>query len=136
LSPGYLLKLKERFESGSDDYNMTKQGLKEFFKCSDAEVATIFEKFDSDGNGSIDSYEWMCFLALVSHGNLEEKAELLFNLYDFDKSQSISKDELTVLMTNALTAMRCMEGRPAPTVNEIETKTAAFFKEADTDKNN
>ena len=39
-------------------------------------------------------------------------------------------------MTNTLTALRNMEGKPAPTVNDIEQKTAAFFKEADTDKNN
>lgn len=41
LSPGYILKLKERFENGSDDYNLTKQGLKEFFKCRDHEVDVV-----------------------------------------------------------------------------------------------
>ena len=41
LSPGYILKLKERFENGSDDYNLTKQGLKEFFKCKDHEVDVV-----------------------------------------------------------------------------------------------
>jgi hypothetical protein len=42
--------------------------------------------FDSDGNGSIDSYEFVCALSLMSHATLDEKAELIFNLYDFDKS--------------------------------------------------
>lgn len=54
--------------------------------------------FDTDGNGSIDHYEFVCALSLMSHATLDEKAELIFNLYDFDRSQSISKEELTVLM--------------------------------------
>ena len=89
-----------------------------------------------DGNGSIDSYEFLCFLSLMSHGTLDEKAELIFNLYDFDKSQSISKDELTVLMTNALTALKSMERKPAPTIAEIEKKTNMFFESADANRDN
>ena len=61
--------------------------------------------FDTDGNGTIDSYEFICALSLVSHATLDEKAELIFNLYDFDKSLSISKEELTVLMANSLSAL-------------------------------
>lgn len=75
--------------------------------------------FDTDGNGTIDSYEFICALSLVSHATLDEKAELIFNLYDFDKSLSISKEELTVLMANSLTALKSIEGKPAPTLVEI-----------------
>lgn len=41
LTPGYILKLKERFESGSNDYCLTKQGLKDFFKCKDHEIEVV-----------------------------------------------------------------------------------------------
>lgn len=92
--------------------------------------------FDLDGNGSIDSYEFVCALSLMSHGTLDEKAELIFNLYDFDRSQSISRDELTVMMTNALAALKSMEGKPAPSIAEVEKKTTEFFVASDTDKNN
>lgn len=88
--------------------------------------------FDSDNNGSIDSYEFMAFLTLMTHGTLRERAETLFQLYDFDQSNSISKDELSVLMQNALTALKCMEGKPGPTLEEIEQKTSEFFRAADT----
>lgn len=44
------------------------------------------DMFDSDQNGSIDSYEFVCALSLMSHATLDEKAELIFNLYDFDRS--------------------------------------------------
>ena len=86
-----------------------------------------------DQNGSIDSYEFVCALSLMSHATLDEKAELIFNLYDFDRSGSISKDELTVLMANTMASLKSMEKKPAPTINEIEQKTNAFFSAADTD---
>jgi Ca2+-binding EF-hand superfamily protein len=57
---------------------------------------------------------------MMSHATLNEKAELIFNLYDFDRSQCISKDELTVLMTNVLSSLKNMEGKSAPTIAEIE----------------
>lgn len=56
-------------------------------------------------------------------------------MYDFDKSKYISRDELTILMTNSLTALRALEKGPAPSVEEIEAKTEAFFKKSDTDGN-
>jgi len=36
-------------------------------------------------------------------------------------------------MTNALTALKNMEGKPAPTISEIELKTNEFFEQADED---
>lgn len=73
-----------------------------------------------DQNGSIDSYEFVCALSILSNASLDEKAELIFNLYDFDRSQSISREELTVLMTNVLAALKGMEGKPAPLIKEVE----------------
>jgi hypothetical protein len=45
FSPGYILKLKQRFEQGSEDFTLTKDGLKEFFKCSDRECEVVSYKF-------------------------------------------------------------------------------------------
>jgi Ca2+-binding EF-hand superfamily protein len=69
-----------------------------------------------DGNGKIDSYELICALAMLSHSTLEEKAELIFNLYDFDGSKYISEDELVILLTNSLTAINNMQKKPPPTI--------------------
>jgi hypothetical protein len=38
LSPGYILKMKQRFESASEEYQLDKKALKEYFKCRDPEV--------------------------------------------------------------------------------------------------
>ena len=89
-----------------------------------------------DGNGSIDSYEFVCALSLMSHATLDEKIQLIFNLYDFDRSNSISKDELTVLMANTMASLKSMEGKPAPTINEIEAKTEEWFTSADRNRDN
>ena len=70
----------------------------------------------------------------MSHGTLDEKAELVFSLYDFDGSRSLSKDELTVLMNNTLTSMNVMQNKQPPSINEVAKKTDEFFLKADTNK--
>ena len=41
LSPGYILKIKQRFESASEEYQLDKKALKDYFKCTDAEVDEV-----------------------------------------------------------------------------------------------
>ena len=38
-------------------------------------------------------------------------------------------------MTNSLTALRALEKGPAPSIEEIESKTDEFFRKSDTDGN-
>lgn len=38
----------------------------------------------------------------------KEKARLIFNLYDFDKNQTITVNELVVLLKTAMTALNSM----------------------------
>lgn len=58
---------------------------------------------------------------------------MIFTLYDFDGSKYISRDELVILITNALTALKSMQKQPAPSIQEIEKKTDEFFKKSDVD---
>ena len=67
----------------SDDFTLDRESLKKFFKCSNKECDTVsfrrgltnqfqvFQLFDMDGNGKIDSYEFICALAMMSHGTLD-----------------------------------------------------------------
>mmetsp|Transcript_34586 Transcript_34586/g.25733 ORF Transcript_34586/g.25733 Transcript_34586/m.25733 type:complete len:183 (-) Transcript_34586:41-589(-) len=87
-----------------------------------------------DGNGKIDSYELICALAMLSHSTLDEKAELIFSLYDFDGSRYITRDELVILLTNSLTAINSMSKKAAPTIEQLEAKTNEFFRLADVDQ--
>lgn len=75
-------------------------------------------------------------MTFLSNSNLDEKAELIFDLYDFDGSKYISRDELVILMTNALTALNSMNKQKAPTLTEIENKVDEFFEKSDTNRDN
>ncbi len=75
-------------------------------------------------------------MAFLSNSNLDEKAELIFDLYDFDGSKYISRDELVILMTNALTALNNMNKQKPPTLTEIENKVDEFFEKSDTNRDN
>lgn len=75
-------------------------------------------------------------MTFLSNSNLDEKAELIFDLYDFDGSKYISRDELVILMTNALTALNKMSQLKPPTLTEIENKVDEFFEKSDTNRDN
>jgi Ca2+-binding EF-hand superfamily protein len=96
----------------------------------------LLEYFDTNGDGKVDSQEFLCAMAFLSNSNLDEKAELLFDLYDFDGSKYISKDELVILMTNSLTSLNKMDKKKPPTLVEIENKVDEFFEKADTNRDN
>jgi Ca2+-binding EF-hand superfamily protein len=58
----------------------------------------------------------MCAMSFLSHGTLNQKAELIFGLYDFDKSGTLTMDEMTALMINAIASLNAMEGKVKPTM--------------------
>ena len=84
-----------------------------------------------DDNGKIDSYELTCALTMLSGESLEDKAEVVFSLYDYDGNKYLTQDELVILMTNVLAAMNCIKKLPAPSIQDIEKKTEEFFAKAD-----
>jgi Ca2+-binding EF-hand superfamily protein len=71
-------------------------------------------------------------MALLSSGTLDERAELIFNLYDFNSDNFLSKDELAILVTNCQTAINNMTGKPKPDINAIDKLTAQYFEALDT----
>lgn len=69
----------------------------------------------------------------MSAPTFDQKAEMLFSLYDNDKSTTLSMDEIQVMMSNALNALMILDGKEPPSVHEIATRTKAHFKASDTD---
>ena len=58
----------------------------------------------------------------------------MFNIYDFDKSQLITTDELTILLKTALTALNSMIKKGPPTLLEIQKKSEEILEKYDFNK--
>lgn len=93
------------------------------------------EMLDDDKNGTIDAFEFMCTMAMLSRGTLDERIALLFALYDFDESGIVTQDEFTALMFNAWTALLAMEKKERPNLNDVEFKVSTILKYIDRESN-
>ena len=61
--------------------------------------------FDKDGDQSIDFREFICGLSITCHGTREDKLRWAFNMYDIDKSGTITEDELTEIIRSIYNMM-------------------------------
>lgn len=135
FSPKFILKLKETFEIQSDNYKLSKEELEKYFKCSVKEQDILFEVFDPKDLGYVDAYEFLITMCLLANGTLLEKAELVFQLYDFDKSGLLSEDEFFQLSVNCMTSLCAMEGKAIPTIHYLEKHCRKLFTKIDKDFN-
>lgn len=87
-----------------------------------------------DNSGKIDSYEFICALALISHATLQEKSAAIFRLYDFDNSLVLNFDEMVVLIRCCLCSLAAMCGRrDIPSIQSVEEKVDQLFNRHDKD---
>ncbi|XP_033738943.1 visinin-like protein 1 [Pecten maximus] len=54
----------------------------------------MFNKFDTDKNGRVDMREFIVGLLMSDTKNLDQKIKFAFEMYDIDKSGTISRDEV------------------------------------------
>ncbi len=127
LNPSAIAKLKQTFQKGSS-VNLDKRQAMSILNISQRETDILFDYFDMDGNGQIDSYELTCAIAMLVHSSIDLRAEFLFKLYDFDQNNFLSRDELIHLVR----AMIISKGRPV-IASDVESKTDDFLRTADLD---
>ena len=71
LSPNNLLKLKSMYEKNPLNTNPDKKQFMNILSAGKRETDIIFEYFDMDGNGQLDSYEFICAIAMLVHSSIE-----------------------------------------------------------------
>ena len=124
-----LFKLKE--------YQANYQMICESFSINFTEFEQIFGNFknqnefylwDTDLNGVIDSFELFCGLILFSDCATEDKIKCLFELFDFNHSQSLAFYDLSFMIESCISSCFKMHklGIEIPS-REIEQYLSGFF---------
>lgn len=143
LTPDEVQAIRTQIEKSDDRFTLTKATLMKNFKFTESDATNvryhffkffqIFNRFDTNRLGYIDSYEFLCGVILMSSASFDLKAKMLFSLYDNDQSSTLTIDELLVMMQNALSALMILDGKEPPSIHEIAQKTRSYFQASDTD---
>jgi Ca2+-binding EF-hand superfamily protein len=72
LNPNNIGKLKVFFDKNPTS-SIDKKGLISLLAIQKKEADLIFEFYDLDGSGQIDSYEFICGVAMLCHSSIEVK---------------------------------------------------------------
>ena len=75
---------------------------------SDESVTQLFEAFDTDSNGLVDTLEWLVAIALVSGMDVVDKVQFVFSLYDFEKTGLLGRDAVCLLLRSAVKGLAKM----------------------------
>ena len=136
LSGELVRGLRERFEMISDSFGFDREEIRTLYKAKPSQVDLIFEIFDPHERGKVDAYEFIAGMIIISEASLETKADILFELYDFDHSQSLTFDELIIMLRTAMNALCYMtDSQPIP-MDELEVHTTRVFSKIDTNSDN
>lgn len=136
LSGDQVSHLRERFELISDSFGLNREEVKLLYKAKSEQLDLIFQLFDLHGREKVDAYELIAGMVLISDSALEQKADNLFELYDFDHSMTITFDELIIMLRTAMNALCYMAGGSPMTMQELEQHTARVFNKVDTNNDN
>ncbi|GJJ75724.1 neuronal calcium sensor 1 [Entomortierella parvispora] len=82
--------------SGELDKTEFQKIYKQFFPFGDPSTFAdyVFNVFDSNKNGKIEFKEFIVALSVTSRGDLEDKLQWAFQLYDIDNDQTITFNEM------------------------------------------
>eukprot|EP00638_Chattonella_subsalsa_P017184 CAMPEP_0117850326 /NCGR_PEP_ID=MMETSP0949-20121206/21614_1 /TAXON_ID=44440 /ORGANISM="Chattonella subsalsa, Strain CCMP2191" /LENGTH=164 /DNA_ID=CAMNT_0005697685 /DNA_START=47 /DNA_END=542 /DNA_ORIENTATION=+ len=100
-------------------------------KKSDAEILDrLFTMVDRTGDDQIFFRDFIVGVAPLITGDLMEKLQFSFELYDMDSTGQIKKDEMTTIL-GAMNSTASYFGDPVMTKDEIEQLVEDVFREAD-----
>lgn len=99
------------------------------FPKGDAEKFALltFNSFDKNRDGGVDFKEFICALYITSRGQVQEKLDWAFNLYDIDRNGYISREECLEIISAIHCMMDVKSESPASMTDKI-------FAQLDKDK--
>jgi Ca2+-binding EF-hand superfamily protein len=85
---------------------LTKDSFPEFLQAAntagstgtDAVAVSLFEMFDTDGNGKVDALEILGAAVVLAQGNVDAKMATLFRIFDFAGTRSFNFDEVEIFL--------------------------------------
>ncbi|OMJ78936.1 hypothetical protein SteCoe_21157 [Stentor coeruleus] len=92
-----------------------------------------FFLFFSDGKPEADLLEIFAALIIACKGMAEWKVKMLFCLFDFDNSENIDKNELSLVLSAFTKALSKLASGTPPSVSKLYIIAANIFKEIDKD---
>ncbi|GMI46711.1 hypothetical protein TrCOL_g1657 [Triparma columacea] len=90
----------------------------------------LFRVLDSDANGLIDAIEFLAALAVASGLTNRDTLEFVFKCYDFDGSQELTIDEVTLAMKSTLTGLCKLSSDSPPREEELEIQAMDAFEKS------
>ena len=136
LSEQEMLELLEKEETIRDSFGLDREELTEVWNATEEQLDTIFRVFDQHSRGKIDAYEFIAGMTILADASLETKAHLLFELFDFDHSKSITFDEMIVILKTSMSAFCCIGNSQMLEAAELKEHAERVFYKVDTNMDN
>ncbi|ETM32348.1 hypothetical protein L914_20234 [Phytophthora nicotianae] len=119
-----------------DKMTVTPEEFDEIFSLICQDSLEHFALFDSWEVGKVvDVMEVFAVIIVYCDATMEEKILLLFDLFDFDHSKTMSQDELVLLMLCTTRGLCKVLGMPRPATDSLETLATDAFSHIDRDRN-
>merc|ERR1719242_695393 len=87
----------------SPDETMSKETFLQYFALPGILGERLFAVFDKKKDGVIHFDEFVSGLARYNRGDLQEKIEMLFEMYDMDGKQQVNPEELSLILYSVIT---------------------------------
>ena len=136
FTPPLIKKLSQKLDLIAESFILSREQVQTLLGLKPSQNDILLKFFYNSDTEGVNAYELLCAITLLSDSTLQEKTELIFWIYDFDKSETITMDELIMLMQSALSSLFTMSHQDAPSLLEIEFHAQTFFNEADINQDN
>jgi microtubule-associated protein-like 6 len=134
LSGELVSRLLDRFNHMSDTLGLSSDEVKLLYRAKPEQLDLIFQTFDVSKRGKIDAFEFIAAMILLSEASLKAKAQILFDLYDFDHSKSLTFDELVIMSRAAVNALSHMTNSSPISTDDLVAHCQKLFEKIDTNK--